>query len=177
MSPHAALNLAEAKGLDLVEIAPNAQPPVCKIMDFGKYRYEQQKKEKLQKKKQQVIIVKEIRFHPNTDKHDFDFKARHARQFLEEGNKVKASVVFKGRQMAHQEFGVNLINQLTVTLSDIAIVERNALMEGRALVAIYALDRSKKKKSGEKSTVKSPRSSQAKPVNTPSNVEAAASGV
>ena len=150
--------------MDLVEIAPNAQPPVCKIMDFGKFRYEQQKKEKLQKKKQQVILVKEIRFHPNTDTHDFEFKKRHARQFLLEGNKVKASVVFKGRQMAHQEFGVQLLQQLTEDLSDIALVEKNASMEGRSLVAIYTLDKTKKKKQTEKPKTES--TVEAKPPST-----------
>jgi len=92
-----------------VEIAPQAKPPVCKIIDFGKFRYEQQKKEKIQKKNQQVSILKEIRFHPNTDVHDFDFKTRHAINFLEEGNKVKATVVFKGREMAYAELGENLL--------------------------------------------------------------------
>ncbi len=153
MSPSEAMRIAESKGLDLVEVAPNAQPPVCRIMDFGKYRYEQQKREKLQKKKQQIIIVKEIRFHPNTDTHDFEFKMRHARQFLEEGNKVKASVVFKGRQMAHQEFGLEILNNFTEKLSDIALVEKKPSMEGRALVAIYSLDKSKKKKTVVKANI------------------------
>ncbi len=146
MSPAEALAIAEKRALDLVEIAPNADPPVCKIMDFGKFRYEQQKREKLQKKKQQVIIVKEIRFHPNIDTHDFQFKMRHARAFLEEGNKVKVSCVFRGRQMAHQEFGADLLNQLTELLNDIALVEKEPSMEGRAMVIIYAPDKAKKKK-------------------------------
>lgn len=119
-------------------------------MDYGKFRYEQQKKEKLQRKKQQVIVVKEIRFHPNTDTHDFEFKLRHARQFLEEGNKVKASVVFRGRQMAHQEFGALILRNFTERLSDIALVERAPALEGRSMIAIYTLDKTKKKKATEK---------------------------
>ncbi|MBI5647955.1 MAG: translation initiation factor IF-3 [Ignavibacteriae bacterium] len=138
-----ALRMAEEQELDLVEIAPQAQPPVCKIMDFGKFKYEQQKKDKLLRKKQQVILVKEVRFHPNIDTHDFDFKLRHARQFLLDGNKVKASVVFRGRQMAHQEFGVELIRRFREQLEDIALVEREPLMEGRSLIAIFAPDKKK----------------------------------
>ena len=100
-----ALEIAEERGQDLVEIAPQAAPPVCKIIDYGKFKYEQQKREKLQKKNQTVSILKEIRLHPNTDVHDFEFKVRHAINFLEEGNKVKVSVMFKGRQMAYKEQG------------------------------------------------------------------------
>jgi translation initiation factor IF-3 len=98
-----ALAAAAERGLDLIEIVPTADPPVCKIMDFGKYKYEIAKKEKLQKKHQHVTLVKEIRFHPNTDTHDFDFKVRHARAFIEEGHKVKATVVFKGREITYQD--------------------------------------------------------------------------
>ncbi len=143
LTPDSALRMAVEQELDLVEIAPQADPPVCKIMDFGKYRYEQQKKEKALKKKQQVILVKEVRFHPNTDTHDFDFKTRHARQFLLEGNKVKAAVVFRGRQMAHQEFGLELLNKFAEVLSDIALVEKEPSMEGRSMIAIFAPDKKK----------------------------------
>jgi translation initiation factor IF-3 len=135
--------MAMAKELDLVEIAPLAVPPVCKIMDYGKFKYEQQKKERLLKKKQQVIAVKEVRFHPNTDTHDFEFKCRHARQFLFDGNKVKASVVFRGRQMAHQEFGIELLKKVRESLDDIALVEREPNLEGRSLIAIFAPDKKK----------------------------------
>lgn len=143
MPPRKALAIAEEKDLDLVEIAPQASPPVCKIMDYGKYRYEQQKKEKALKKKQQTVSVKEVRYHPTTDTHDFDFKLRHARQFLLDGNKVKASVVFRGRQMAHQELGLELIQKLKAALEDIAIVEKDPNMEGRSMIAIFAPDKKK----------------------------------
>lgn len=143
VSPKKALAIAEEKELDLVEIAPQAKPPVCKIMDYGKYRYEQQKKEKALKKKQQTISVKEVRYHPTTDTHDFDFKLRHARQFLLDGNKVKASVVFRGRQMAHQELGLELLQKLQDELDDIALVEKEANMEGRQMIAIFAPDKKK----------------------------------
>jgi translation initiation factor IF-3 len=130
-----------------VEIAPQAKPPVCKIIDFGKFRYEQQKKEKLQKKNQQVSVLKEIRFHPNTDVHDFDFKTRHAINFLEEGNKVKATVVFKGREMAYAELGENLLKRFLERVEDVAKVEVEPKMEGRnmSLIVVPALKKGKKK--------------------------------
>jgi translation initiation factor IF-3 len=145
LTPARALQMATERELDLVEIAPQAQPPVCKIMDFGKFRYEQQKKEKLQKKNQQIIQIKEVRFHPNIDTHDFDFKVRHARQFLIDGNKVKASVVFKGRQMAHQEFGVMLFEKLKERLDDVALLEKEPAFEGRAMIGMFAPDKKKLK--------------------------------
>ncbi len=146
MSPREALRIAESKGLDLVEIVPNAKPPVCKIIDYGKYRYEVQKKEKTQKKKQAVVEVKEIRFHPNTDEHDFEFKARHCRQFLLDGYKVKATVIYKGREMIYPEKGEELLNRLIEKLSDIVKVESPPKFEGRAMTAILMLDKSKVKK-------------------------------
>ncbi|MAT38503.1 MAG: translation initiation factor IF-3 [Ectothiorhodospiraceae bacterium] len=145
MHPKDALRKAYEQELDLVEIAPQAKPPVCKIMDYGKYRYEQQKRERLQKKKQQTVQVKEVRFHPNTDTHDYDFKVRHARGFIEDGNKVKAAVVFRGRQMAHQEFGLELLERMIDDLDDIAIVEKEPNMEGRSMILILAPDKSKSK--------------------------------
>lgn len=143
MPPRKALAIAEEKELDLVEIAPQANPPVCRIMDYGKYRYEQQKKEKLLKKKQQTVSIKEVRYHPTTDTHDFDFKLRHARQFLLDGHKVKASVVFRGRQMAHQELGFELLKKLRAELEDLAIVEKEPNMEGRSMIAIFTPDKKK----------------------------------
>ena len=130
-----------------MEIAPQAKPPVCKIIDFGKFRYEQQKKEKIQKKNQQVSVLKEIRFHPNTDVHDFDFKARHAINFLEEGNKVKATVVFKGREMAYAELGENLLKRFLERVQDVAKVEVEPKMEGRnmSLIVVPASKKGKKK--------------------------------
>lgn len=138
-----ARRIAQEKELDLVEIAPQAEPPVCKIMDYGKYKYEQQKKDKVLKKRQQVVLLKEVRYHPTTDTHDFDFKLRHARQFLLDGNKVKAVVVFRGRQMAHQELGIDLLRKLRDGLDDIALVEREPNMEGRQMIAIFAPDKRK----------------------------------
>lgn len=146
MSPREALRIAESKGLDLVEIVPTAKPPVCKIIDYGKYRYEVQKKEKNQKKKQAVVEVKEIRFHPNTDEHDFEFKARHCRQFLLDGYKVKATVIYKGREMIYPEKGEELLNRLIEKLSDIVKVESTPKFEGRSMTAILMLDKSKAKK-------------------------------
>jgi translation initiation factor IF-3 len=130
-----------------VEIAPQAKPPVCKIIDFGKFRYEQQKKDKIQKKNQQVSILKEIRFHPNTDVHDFDFKTRHAINFLEEGNKVKATVVFKGREMAYAELGENLLKRFLERVQDVAKIEVEPKMEGRnmSLIVVPASKKGKKK--------------------------------
>lgn len=138
--------MAVDRGKDLIEIVPTADPPVCKIMDYGKYRYELAKKEKLQRKHQHVTQVKEIRFHPNTDTHDFEFKVRHARAFLEQGHKVKATVVFKGREITYQELGKNMLDRFTEALSDIAKVESEAKMEGRQMIAFYVADKTKKKK-------------------------------
>jgi len=130
-----------------VEIAPQAKPPVCKIIDFGKFRYEVQKKEKIQKKNQQVSVLKEIRFHPNTDVHDFDFKTRHAINFLEDGNKVKATVVFKGREMAYVDQGENLLKRFLDRVEDVAKVEVEPKMEGRnmSLIVVPNLKKGKKK--------------------------------
>lgn len=134
----------------MVEIAPQANPPVCKIIDFGKYKYEQQKREKIQRKNQVVSILKEIRLHPNTDVHDFQFKAKHAANFIEEGNKVKVSVIFKGRELAYTEQGEELINKFIETLSDIAKVEVPPKMEGRSMSAILVplSKKGKKQKQG-----------------------------
>jgi len=146
MVTKSAIELADEKGLDLVEIAPQAQPPVCKIIDFGKYQYEQQKKEKLQKKKQHVTVLKEIRLHPNTDTHDFDFKARHAENFIKDGNKVKVSVIFKGRELAYTEHGRKLLEKFIEKLEDVARVENEIKFEGRTMHTILAPLKSKKKK-------------------------------
>lgn len=137
---------AQEKELDLVEIAPQAKPPVCKIIDYGKFQYELQKKEKLQKKKQQVTLLKEIRLHPNTDQHDFDFKARHADGFLEDGNKVKVSVIFKGRELAYKEQGEKLLRRFIERVEDNGKVEQDVRFEGRVMHAIIAPIKSKKKK-------------------------------
>ncbi len=147
MATSEAYKIAVGRGSDLIEIVPNADPPVCKIMDFGKYKYELAKKEKLQKKHQHVTQVKEIRFHPNTDTHDFDFKVRHARAFIEEGHKVKATVVFKGREITYQDLGRSVIDRFTESLADIAKLEAQPKMEGRQMIAYYVADKAKKKPS------------------------------
>ncbi len=141
-----ALEIAEERELDLVEIAPQAQPPVCKIIDYGKFIYEQQKKEKLAKKKQHVTVLKEIRLHPNTDTHDLNFKARHAINFLENGNKVKASVIFKGRELAYKEHGRELLEKFIAQLEEVAQKENEIKFEGRTMHVILAPLKKKKKK-------------------------------
>ncbi len=143
----AALELAQRRGLDLVEVAPEADPPVAKIMDYGKYRYEQQKKEKEQRKKAHKVELKEIRFRPNTDDHDFEFKAKHARGFLDEGNQVKAWVQFRGRDIIYKDRGADLLGRFIEELSDISRVEQLPKMEGRRMTVMLTPDRSGKKKS------------------------------
>ena len=129
-----------------MEIAPQANPPVCKIIDYGKFRYEQQKREKLQKKNQTVSILKEIRFHPNTDVHDFEFKAKHTINFLNEGNKVKATVRFKGREMAYTELGEDLLKRFIERNEEYAKVEVPIKMEGRNMSVILVPLTKKSKK-------------------------------
>lgn len=146
MSAREALELARNRGFDLIEIVPNADPPVCKLMDYGKYKYEQSKKSKLQRKHQQVIQLKELRFHPNIDVHDLEFKIRHARKFLEDGNKVKATVVFKGREITYVEQGEELLKRVTEKLSDIAKIDQELKLEKRSMAMIFAPDKGTKKK-------------------------------
>lgn len=124
--------------MDLVEVAPNAKPPVCKVIDFGKFMYEKKKKEKEAKKKQHTIQVKELRFRPTTDDHDLEFKTRHAREFLEGGDKVKATVQFRGRDMLYTEQGEELLNNLAETLDDVSSVESKPTMEGRRMIMILS---------------------------------------
>lgn len=131
-----ALEIAEKEGLDLVEVAPNSKPPVCKIMDYGKFKYEQSKKEKIVKKRQQIIHVKEIRLRPKIETHDFDFKIKHARKFIENGDKVKVTVTFRGRELSHLEFGKDLLKRFEDELADIAKVEKPAYLEGRNMVLL-----------------------------------------
>lgn len=136
VSKDEALRLAEEAGLDLVEVAPEASPPVCRIMDFGKYKYEKSKKEKESKKKQHVITVKEIRMRPKTDDHDLETKLKQARKFLENKNKVKFTVIFRGREMAYQEMGYNILEKVMENLSDIAKAESMPKMEGRRMIMV-----------------------------------------
>lgn len=140
MHPREALAMAEAKGLDLIEIAPTASPPTCKIMDYGKWKYENKKKEKEAKKKQTVITVKEIQVRPRTDDHDIDVKVRHARRFLLEGDKVKVNLRFMGRELAHQEFGMATLKRVQEMLMDVALVETTPKVEGKQAFLLLAPD-------------------------------------
>jgi len=145
MSKQEALRLAELRELDLVEIAPQANPPVAKIIDYGKFIYEQQKREKHQRKQQAQQQLKEIRFKWRTDTHDFNFKVRHARDFIGEGNKVKASVMFRGREITHQEVGKELLNRFIAAMEDISKVDKQVRSEGKNLSVILVPDKTKKK--------------------------------
>ncbi|GGO52779.1 bacterial translation initiation factor 3 (bIF-3) [Roseovarius pacificus] len=130
------MEMAEQAGLDLVEISPNATPPVCKIMDYGKYKYEQQKREAEARKKQKTIEVKEVKFRPNTDTHDYDVKMRNVLKFLEKGDKVKVTLRFRGREMAHQDLGRDLLNRVAEDVKDIGKVENMPKMEGRQMIMV-----------------------------------------
>ena len=133
VSPERALELAENAGLDLVEISPNAEPPVCKIMDFGKYKYEQQKRESEARKKQKIIEIKEIKFRPGTDTHDYDVKMRNVFKFLENGDKVKITLRFRGREMAHLNLGRELLERVAEDVQEMGKVENMPKMEGRQM--------------------------------------------
>lgn len=133
-----ALKLAQEKNLDLVNVAPQAKPPVCRIMDFGKYKYEQRKRDKEARKKQRSITVKEVKLRPNIETHDFMVKVRNAQRFLGEGDKVKATVIFRGREITHPELGKKLCLQLAKELDNISVIEREPRIEGRNMVMILA---------------------------------------
>ena len=133
-----ALRAAEDKGLDLVEVAPTARPPVVKIMDFGKYKFEQQKAARAAKKKQHVIQLKEVKFRPGIDDHDFEFKTRNAHKFLEEGNKVKLTMMFRGRQVTHSELGRDVLYRAFDRLKDLGKIETEPKLEGRNMTMVVA---------------------------------------
>jgi translation initiation factor IF-3 len=138
MPPQQALKIAEERGLDLVEVAPTATPPVCRIMDYGKYLYQLNKKQHEAKKHQKNITVKEVKFRPNTDDHDYDFKKNHIIRFLQQGDKVKATVFFRGREIVHQSIGRALLERLVQELAEVGAVEARPKMEGPNLIAIFA---------------------------------------
>jgi translation initiation factor IF-3 len=138
-----ALARAVSAGYDLVEISPSADPPVCKIMDYGKFKYEKAKKAKEAKKKQHVMHLKEIKLHPKTDEHDFKFKMEHARNFLIKGDRVKVTVVFRGREITHISFGAQMLEKATNVIVDLAQVEMTPKMEGRSLISIFVPDKAK----------------------------------
>jgi translation initiation factor IF-3 len=136
MPPPQALAIARQKGLDLVEISPTAVPPVCRIMDYGKYQYQEQKRAREAKRHQHVVEVKEIKFRPKVDEHDYQFKKNHIARFIEEGDKVKATIFFRGREMAHPEIGHKILMRLIGDLADVAIPETNPRMEGNQMHTI-----------------------------------------
>ena len=133
-----ALAAAEQRGLDLVEVAPDAQPPVCRIMDYGKYKYQQSKRAAEAKKKQTRVEIKEVKMRPKTEEHDFQFKVKNARRFLEEGNKVKVTVMFRGREVTHPEFGQRLVERLIAEVADLGQPESHAGMAGRFMTLVIA---------------------------------------
>lgn len=135
-----ALRLAEEKGLDLLEIAPTATPPTCKIMDYGKWKYENKKKATAARKKQQIVTIKEIQMRPRTDQHDFETKMNHARRFLLDGDKVKISLRFMGREMAHQELGYEVMQKAIAFVNDLALIEANPKMEGKNMFLMLGPD-------------------------------------
>lgn len=142
-SSQEALSLAQEKNLDLIEIAPNAKPPTCKMMDYGKWKYENKKKAQVAKKKQTVISIKEIQIRPRTDDHDLDVKMKNARKFLLAGDKVKVNLRYQGREMAHKEVGAKVLHRVMEKLSDLAVPEVEPKMEGRQLFVVMAPDATK----------------------------------
>lgn len=136
--PSVGLQMAQDAGLDLVEISPNATPPVCKVMDLGKFKYEQQKREAEARKKQKIIDIKEVKFRPGTDTHDYDVKMRNVMKFLESGDKVKVTLRFRGREMAHQELGLDLLNRVRDDVGEAGKIEAMPKLEGRQMVMMIA---------------------------------------
>ena len=144
METREAIRTARERGMDLVEVAPNAEPPVCKIIDFGKFQYEAKKKANEAKKKQVVITVKEVKFRPGTDVHDYSYRMKHAREWLTGGDKVKATIWFRGREMTHRELGARILEQLEKDLADLGDVEMRPRMEGNQMFTIFMPKRHKK---------------------------------
>ena len=153
MDTRDAIRAAREKGMDLVEVAPNADPPVCKIIDYGKFQYLAKKKANEAKKKQIVITVKEVKFRPGTDEHDYSYRMKHAREWLTEGDKVKATIWFRGREMTHRELGSRILEKLERDLADISEVEMRPRMEGNQMFTIFG---PKRHKGGGKPTASSP---------------------
>ena len=138
-----ALKMAEEAGLDLVEVSPNADPPVCKILDYGKYKYEQQKKAAEARKKQKTVDVKEVKIRPGIEKHDYEVKMRNARRFLEGGDKVKVTMRFRGREMAHQDIGLGVLRKMKEELADVSKPELEPKLEGRQMIMVLGPDATK----------------------------------
>jgi translation initiation factor IF-3 len=146
--------MAEDRDMDLVEVAANSNPPVCRIMDYGKHKYKASKKAHEAKKNQKIVHVKEVKFRPNTDQHDFDFKLKHVQRFLENGDKAKVVIFFKGREIVHREFGQKVLERVAEQTEDIAVIEQTAKQEGRTLVMILAPKSFKTKKGSASKTSK-----------------------
>ena len=158
MDTREAIRTARERGLDLVEVSPNADPPVCKIIDFGKFQYEAKKKANEAKKKQVVVTVKEVKFRPGTDLHDYSYRMKHAREWLAGGDKVKATIWFRGREMTHRELGARILEQLEKDLIDVGDVEMRPRMEGNQMFTIFAPKKHKTGKQQEKSREPAPAS-------------------
>jgi translation initiation factor IF-3 len=156
-----AIKMAESEGLDLVEISSSARPPVCRIMDLGKYKYEQAKTIRKARKKQQATTLKEMRYRPKIDQHDIAFKTRHVREFLQDGHKVKVYVEFRGREVTHTEFGTKILSQIEELLEDVGTVENRPRMEGRHMTMLFV---PKKAGSPKKKAPRPAAKSQASPV-------------
>jgi translation initiation factor IF-3 len=172
MAPYEALKIAREKTLDLVEVSPTAQPPVCRIMDFGKYLYEQEKKERAAKKHQHTITIKEVKFRINVDEHDYETKKKHVLRFLEDGDKVKATIFFRGREMTRQSLGRGILERLITELGDKAIVEFRPRQEGNTLHAILAPPKAQppkkeKQEKAEKPVLASPTPPRSAPASPP----------
>lgn len=138
LSVDEAIAAAQERGLDLVEVAPLARPPVVKIMDYGKFKFEQAKATRAAKKKQHIIVLKEVKYRPGIDEHDFDFKTRHAREFLQDGNKVKVTMMYRGRQMAHLDLGRQVLDRVAEALKDVGKIEMEPRLEGRNMFMVIA---------------------------------------
>ena len=138
MTPQDALKIARERNMDLVEVSPTAQPPVCRIMDFGKYLYQQEKREREAKKHQKVITVKEVKFRPGTGEGDYQIKLRNLVRFLTEGDKAKVTLRFRGREMVHQDIGRKLLDRVSTDLAAYSVVEQNPLMEGKQMIMVFA---------------------------------------
>ena len=138
MTPAEAIRIAEGKALDLVEVSPNANPPVCRIMDYGKYKFMESKREHAARAKQKTIILKEVKFRPRTDDHDFEFKLKHILRFLSEGDKVKVVVMFRGREVVHRDIGFRIIEDVLARVADRCVIEKPAGIDGRDMHAIIA---------------------------------------
>ena len=141
MAPQQAITIARQKGLDLVEVAPTAVPPVCRIMDFGKYQYQEQKRAREARRHQKVIEVKEIKFRPKVDEHDYQFKKKHIERFIADGDKVKATIFFRGREMAHPEIGRRILERLIDDLAEVAVAENSPRQEGNQMHTILSQKR------------------------------------